>query len=122
MSKFKAIVLICASAALVLGGCGGPTIDMTKTGKGFFPATDPDHVEILSTLPSRSFKEVATFSTGGWNTTDTAKMHNGIRVEAAGVGGDAAVIQASGVNQVKSTFGDSYSLWTTGVVVSFTED
>ena len=121
MFKFANCSFGVLAMVMLVGGCG-PTIDMTKTGKGFYQATDPDHVEILATLPSQDFEEVATFSTAGWNPSDTAKMHNGIRQKAAGVGGDAAVIQNSGINLVRSGFSTSRYLWSTGVVVSYEDD
>lgn len=121
MKNSYAKLLVLITASVFLGACG-PSIDMTKTGKGFFAKTDADHVEILSTLPDKGFEEVATFSTSGWDASDTAKMHNGIRLKAADIGGDAAVIQNSGINLVQSGFSTKRYLWSTGVVLHFKDE
>ena len=120
MKATSLLVLSLALTVLLLGGCG-PTVDMTKTGKGFFAPTDADHVEVLATLPKKNFVELATFSTSGWSTSQTAKMHNGIRQKAAGIGANAVVIQNSGINRVRSGFGTTGYLWSTGVALHYKE-
>jgi hypothetical protein len=94
------------------GGCA--TVDVTKTAKGFFPATTPDDVEILMTKTSHDYVELATVSTTNWNPSETAKMHNAIRAKTAQLGANAVLITASGIGP-----GDNNKMWTTGVALRY---
>lgn len=100
-------------ATFVLPGCAN--IDVTKTAKGTFPATDANEVEVLSSFPkSRPYTEIATISTNNWSPSETAKMHNALRAQAAPLGADAVVLLNSGIDQ------RGY-LWSTGAAVRYTD-
>ena len=112
MKQFFCAVIIATTCIGTLTGCSGKSVEVTKTSKGFQPATDPDNVEVLTTLPNRRFIELGTFSTSSWTPSRTAQMHNALRQKAAGLGPDAVVIQSSGVNS------RGY-LWSTGVAIKY---
>lgn len=99
---------------VMVGGCA--TVDVTKTAKGFFPATKPDDVEILMTKASHEYVELATVTTTNWQPSETAKMHNAIRVKTAELGANAVLITASGIGP-----GDKNKMWTTGVAIKYKE-
>lgn len=88
MKKVKHIV-IGLVASLVIG-CG--TVDVTKTGAGYFDPTSPSSVEILRTKPERSYVELGTVDVSGFTPRDTAKMHNAVRTKAAPLGANAVII------------------------------
>ena len=94
-------------------GCA--TVDVTKTARGFFPATTPDNVELLMTKIGRDYVEIATVSTTNWGPSQTAKMHNAIRAKTAALGAHAVLITDSGIN-------DDDKMWTTGVAVRYTSE
>ena len=96
---------------LAISGCA--TVYVTKTAKGYHAPTDPDDVEILMTVPTRPFTELATVSTTNWNTKATAKMHNSLRAKCAPFGADAVILKDSGIDH-RGYF------WATGVAISFT--
>jgi hypothetical protein len=101
-------------AVSLCGGCA--TVDVTKTSKGVYTATNPNEVEILTVAPKdRQFVELATVSTTKWSPSDTAKMHNALRSKAAPLGADAVVLLNSGI--------DSYNgyLWATGTAIRYSD-
>jgi hypothetical protein len=100
-------------SVLLLSGCA--TVDVTKTAKGFYPATRPDDVDILVTVPDREYVELATVSTANWSPSDTAKMHNALRAKTAPLGTNAVVMNASGIVYVNN----SPRLWSTGVALRY---
>jgi len=89
-------------------------INVTKTAKGFHQPTDPDNVEILMTVPTRSFIELASVSTTGWPTNATAKMHNSLRAKCAPLGADAVILSHSGIDS------GGY-FWATGVAIAYAQ-
>ncbi len=99
----------------VLTGCA--TVDVTKTAKGFYPATRADDVEILMSRPERSYTELATVSTANWNPSETAKMHNAIRAKTAPLGAHAVIITDSGIVVVRN----SPKLWSTGFALRYSD-
>ena len=102
------------SLVAMLGGCA--TVDVTKTSKGVYEATNPNEVEILTVAPKdRQFIELATVSTTKWQPSETAKMHNALRAKSAPLGANAVVLLNSGV--------DSYNnyLWATGTAIRYTD-
>lgn len=101
--------------SVLVTGCA--TVDVTKTAKGFFPATTPDDVEILMTKASQDYLELATVSTTNWKPSETAKMHNAIRAKTAPMGANAVLITASGIGPE-----DSDKMWTTGVAIRYKTD
>lgn len=101
-----------AAVLLLLGGCA--TVDVTKTGKGAYAATDPNQVDILTALPrDKTFEEIATISTNDWSPDESAKMHNALRAKAAPLGADAVVLSNSGINR-------NNKLWATGAAIRYT--
>lgn len=74
----------------MLAGCA--TVDVTKTGKGYFDPVTPAQVDILKTKPDRPYVEIATIDVAGFAPRDTAKMHNAIRSKAGPVGASAVII------------------------------
>lgn len=101
-------------AAILITGCA--TVDITKTAKGYYEPTDPDFVEILHTKPERSFLELGSMSTTGWETRDTAKMHNALRAKAAPLGADAVIILNSGITP--GAYG-SRTMWSTAIAIKY---
>ncbi|OHB77890.1 MAG: hypothetical protein A2Z25_07950 [Planctomycetes bacterium RBG_16_55_9] len=95
---------------LIVWGCASVTV--TKTGKGYFPATDPDEVEILMTVPQREFIEIATVTTQEWETKATAKMHNSLRAKCAPLGANAVILRDSGIDP-------SGLFWANGVAIRY---
>ena len=106
----KRLLLVALFPFLMLFAC--QTVDVTKTGRGFFDPVDPDQVDILMTLPEQGFTEVATVSTTGWSPSSTAKMHNALRMKAGPLGADAVVLINSGVDA-------NGKMWSTGVAIQF---
>ena len=102
----------------VLLGTGCAMVDVTKTAKGFFAPTRPDDVEILMTLPRRTYVELASVSTTNWNPAETAKMHNAMRAKTAPLGAHAVVIMESGIIRANN----SNKMWSTGVALRFKSD
>lgn len=94
----------------IAAGCA--TIDVTKTGKGFFEPTRADDVQVLMSLPDRRYEEVASISTRGWSPNATAKMHNALRSKAAPMGANAVVLQNSGIDA-------NGLLWSTGMAIRY---
>lgn len=91
-----------------LAGCAN--VDVTKTGKGTYPATVADNIEILMTRPDRSFEELGTITATQWQVSQTAKMHNALRTKAAPLGADAVILTNTGIDQ-------SGYLWGNGVAI-----
>ena len=86
--------VICIFLAALMG-C--TTVDVTKTAKGFYEATDANEVEILKTIPSKRYIELGTVTASGFSVTDSAKMHNAIRNKAAQLGANAVVLTEQGM-------------------------
>jgi hypothetical protein len=104
-------------AALVFAaGCAGPNVDVTKTAKGFYPATDPNDVDILFTKPDRPFTELGAISSDGWSLSDTAKLHNALRAKAAPLGATSVIVMQTGV--VGDGWGH-FTRWSSGVAIRF---
>jgi hypothetical protein len=108
------------SAALVffvligfLVGCG--SVDVTKTGTGFYNPTDPNAVEILLTGPEKSYEQLGTVVAEHFPTSDTAKMHNAIRAKAAPLGANAVVLTSQGTVHC----GFIYTMWAQGVAIRY---
>jgi hypothetical protein len=80
--------------ALMLG-CA--SVDVTKTGKGFYEPTDPNEVDILITGCDKPYIELGSVTVTGFEPTETAKMHNAIRAKAAGLGANAVIIKNEGL-------------------------
>ena len=96
-----------------LFGCAD--VNITKTGRGYFPPTNPNDVDILMTLPTPAhpFVELGSVSIVGFKPDEQAKMYNGIRAKAAPLGADAVVLQQQGVNP-------NGKMWALGVAIHFT--
>lgn len=109
------VALVCASLAL-LSGVGCAHVDVTKTAKGFSQPTNPNEVEILMTRPERRFAELGTVTASGYSGSDTAKMHNALRAQAAPLGANAVFITSSG--QHPDGWGGTKQ-WVNGVAVKW---
>lgn len=101
--------LIC----LALFSCA--TVDITKTGKGFYAPTNPNDVEILKTRPEKSYVELGTVTVTGFNPHDTAKMHNAVRSKSAALGANAVILTEEGI--IKGSWGPER--WATGVAIRY---
>lgn len=112
MKKIVSITTLAAS--LVLYGCA--SVDVTKTAKGFYQATDPNTVEILKTRPAKSYEELGTITVTGFDSDETAKMHNAIRAKSAPLGANAVILTEEGL--VKDGM-FSYKRWATGVAIVY---
>ena len=95
---------------LMISGCA--TVYVTKTGKGYSAPTDPDEVEILMTIPERSFTELATVTSVYWAPVNIAKMHNSLRSKSAPLGANAVILTNSGIAQ------NGY-YWSSGVAIRY---
>ncbi|MBM3254186.1 MAG: hypothetical protein FJZ16_08030 [Candidatus Omnitrophica bacterium] len=108
MKRIYFLGLVC----IFLMICGCATVNVTKTAKGYFSATNPNEIEILMTKPERSFIELATVTTVNWPPGDTAKMHNSLRAKCAPLGANAVVLISSGIN-------NSGLYWASGVAIRY---
>lgn len=108
------VALTVISPSLALGACA--SVDVTKTAKGFFQATDPNTVEILKTRPAKSYEELGTITVTGFDADETAKMHNAIRAKSAPLGANAVILTEEGL--VKDGM-FSYKRWATGVAIVY---
>jgi len=108
MKKIYFLGLLC----MVLMICGCATVNITKTAKGYFAATNPNEIEILVTKPERSFTELATVTTVNWAPGAVAKMHNSLRAKCAPLGANAVILIDSGLN-------NSGYYWASGVAIRY---
>ncbi len=106
--------LAIATACLALGACA--SVDVTKTVKGFYQATDPNTIEILKTRPTKSYEELGTITVTGFDADETAKMHNAIRAKSGPLGANAIILTEEGL--VKDGM-FSYKRWATGVAIVY---
>jgi len=103
-SVFASVFLV------ILVGCAA--VDVTKTSKGFYNATNPNDVDILKTRPVRAFEELGTITAVRFAPSDSAVMHNEIRGKAAALGANAAILTEEGI-------GSDRNKWATGVVIRY---
>jgi hypothetical protein len=95
MKKSLNIILVTLLGITLFAGCA--VVDVTKTAKGHYDATNPNNIEILVTRPNRSYEELGTVTASQFMPTATAKMHNAIRSKAAPLGADAVILSSSGI-------------------------
>ena len=107
------IILFALTAALLVG-CA--SVDITKTGAGYFAPTNPNQVEILTTVPTKPYVELGTVTISGFDAKEEAKMHNAIRSKAAPLGATSVIIQSQGM--IPKGFG-SFERWATGVAIRY---
>ncbi|MEX2213707.1 MAG: hypothetical protein WD768_06245 [Phycisphaeraceae bacterium] len=101
----------------LLMGC--VNVDVTKTGKGSFAPTRPDDIQVLMTVPPKAdYTELATISTAGWSTSETAKMHNALRTKSAPMGAHAVILTSTGIHPATGLF-SSPTMWANGVAIRF---
>ncbi len=112
----KKLHFILPLVLMVISLAGCAAVDVTKTAAGFYEPTDPNKVEILKTKPDRKFLELGTLTVTGFESSETAKMHNAIRAKAAPLGANAVILTEEGMTP--SGFG-SYKRWATGVAIRF---
>jgi hypothetical protein len=98
----------------LLVGCA--SVDITKTGAGYFAPTDPNQVEILTTVPTKPYTELGTITISGFPAKEEAKMHNAIRAKAAPLGATSVIIQSQGM--IPLSLG-GYERWATGVAIRY---
>ncbi len=112
--KNKPLGLLLALAISLLVGCA--SVDITKTGAGYFAPTDPNQVEILTTVPTKPYTELGTVTISGFQAKEEAKMHNAIRAKAAPLGASSVIIQSQGM--IPQGFG-TFERWATGVAIRY---
>ncbi|MFH1900837.1 MAG: hypothetical protein ABIK26_01140 [Candidatus Omnitrophota bacterium] len=105
-------ILFLGMLCMLLVICGCATVNVTKTAKGYFPATNPNEIEILITRPERSFTELATVTTTNWPAGNAAKMHNSLRAKCAPLGANAVILTFSGI-------GNNGLYWASGVAIRY---
>ena len=110
MKKHYTAIMAVLLGAILLTGCA--VVDVTKTAKGHFDATNPNDVEILVTRPERSFEELGTVTASQFAPQETAKMHNAIRSKAAPLGANAVILSSSGILP-------NGRQWATGVAIRY---
>lgn len=113
----KSIQRFCASALSFLTLIGCASVDVTKTGKGYYPPTNPNEIEILMTVPTRPYEELASVTTNGHEMRAEAKMHNAIRAKAAPLGANAVILKDQGI--IPTGFGGGQR-WAMGVAIRYT--
>ena len=105
---------LCIAVLLMLAACA--SVDITKTSSGFYDATDPNTVEILKTRPTREYEELGDLTVTGFDSHETAKMHNAIRAKASALGANAVILTEEGLTP--AGFG-AYKRWATGVAIRY---
>ena len=113
MTVRRAVFSFILGIGVVLAGCA--SVDVTKTSKGFLQPTDPNNIEILKTVPSRSYEELGTVTVTGFDVEDVAKMHNAIRAKSAALGADAVILTQEGI--LSTTW--STKRWGIGVAIHY---
>ena len=106
--------ILLALVASLLVGCA--SVDITKTGAGYFAPTNPNQVEILTTVPTKPYVELGTVTISGFQAKEEAKMHNAIRAKAAPLGATSVIIQSQGM--IPKGFG-TFERWATGVAFRY---
>ncbi len=115
-------ILLCSLALSIICSCASSpsppayygTVDVTKTGNGFYEPTNSNDVRILKTIPDRKYVELGTVVVS-IEPEDTAKMHNELKTKSAVLGADAVILTDKGF--IHDDYGDKY--WATGVAVKF---
>lgn len=103
-------IIVIFILSLVLVGCA--SVDITKTAKGFYDATDPNEVEIFKTRPEKSFEELGTVTAMNFLPQETAVMHNAIRTKSAALGANAVILTQEGFSQ-------NNRRWAIGVAIRY---
>ena len=111
--------LIYLLSVTVLLGCASANVDVTKTGKGYYEPTKASLVQILKTIPEKSYVELGAVTVSGFGSNDVAKMHNAIRAESAPLGADAVIITDEGLTP--DGWGVFYR-WATGVAIKYSAE
>jgi len=102
-TQVRYIIWIAAVAALIVGaGCS--TVSTTTTqyiGGPTFPPTNPTNVVILRTMPTRAHVRLGEIRAEPSSTSvDVTKIEEALRVKAAKLGADAAVVVVDRVQPV----------------------
>ncbi len=113
--KIRSILILVL--LLTLTACA--SVDVTKTNKGFYEATNPAEVQILKTLPNYKFIELGTVTVSGFDSKETAKMHNSIRAKSSALGATGVVLTEEGLTP--RGWG-TYLRWATGVAIRSIEN
>jgi hypothetical protein len=113
MKNYLRSSLLCALTVCLMS-CA--SVDVTKTASGFYDPTDPNTVEILKTKPERKFVELGTVTVTGFESDESAKMHNAIRAKSAPFGPNAVILTDEGITD--AGWG-SYKRWATGVAIRY---
>lgn len=114
--KMKNIIVLAALALLV--GCMSASVDVTKTGKGYYEPTQASQVQILKTVPEVDYVELGSVTVSGFGSGDVAKMHNAVRAEASPLGADAVILTNEGMTP--NGWG-GFDRWATGVAIKYSE-
>jgi hypothetical protein len=111
----KSLQIVASFAILtLLVACAN--VDITKTSSGFHDPTNPNSVEILKTRPALAYEELGVLTVTGFDSSETAKMHNAIRTKASALGANAVILTEEGI--VPKGFG-VYERWATGVAIHY---
>lgn len=109
MKKFGFIL----ASALLLNACA--SVDVTKTSKGFYNPTAASEIEILKTVPRKTYEELGTVTVTGFAPADVAEMHNAIRTKSSPLGANAVILTDEGMIH------DGWGMkrWATGVAIIY---
>jgi hypothetical protein len=113
--KIRSISIL--ALILLLTACA--SVDVTKTNKGFYEPTKAAEVNILKTLPDYKYVELGTVTVSGFDSKESAKMHNAIRAKSSALGATAVILTQEGLNP--GPFG-TYLRWATGVAIRSLEN
>lgn len=112
--KSAIFTALLALFATIFAGCA--SVDITKTGAGYFAPTNPNQVEILMTVPTKPYIELGTVTITGFQAKEEAKMHNAIRAKAAPLGATSVIVQSQGM--IPKGYGQ-FERWATGVAIRY---
>ena len=104
--KIRLLVLV--MVLFTIAACA--SVDVTKTGKGFYEPTNPNDVEIIFTAPENNYIELASVTAAKHQPAQSAKMHNSLRSKAAPLGATHVLLLNQGIDP-------SGLLWATGVAI-----
>jgi hypothetical protein len=105
------VVVAVAAGALVSFGCSTVSVSSHRyLGAPNFPPTDPAKVEILRHQPSRPHEQLGEIVLRPSGEPDVARLEQALRVEAAKMGADAAVVVSDRTRRI-GTYVDGW-WWT----------
>ena len=107
-----------ATLALILLLTACASVNVTKTYEGYYEPTNPARIEILKTIPDKKYIELGTITVTGFDSGDSAKMHNAIRAKSSALGATGVILTEEGL--IPRGLGN-YDRWATGVAIRYAD-